>query len=106
RTSHRWDSRRLRRSRSSFRGDAGGVARIAPPATGSLPGLVAKEVASGLVSAGGESKDADHEASHPLSDGARHGGIAAHGGPQLTLEPTLELFEIGERERLDLEDGG
>src|SRR5690606_15703024 len=62
-------------------------------------------LAAGFVPAGGKTEDPYEEAFDAAADGAGDGALAAHGGLQLALEPTLELLQVGERQRLQLEDG-
>src|SRR5690606_23638956 len=56
-----------------------------------------------LVAPGGEAQYADEEALGTFADGAGQRAVAADRGPDLAAQPLLELGEVGDGERLDLD---
>src|SRR5690606_5482394 len=58
---------------------------------------------SGVYAAGGKAEQADDQPLRAIAECARHRPVTTHRGLQLTLQPALELLDVRERQRLDLE---
>src|SRR5690606_38837788 len=82
-----------------------GAARCEPALRAGTDSIDAEPLAPGLVAAGGEAEDPDEEPLHSFADRARDRAVPADGGLELALQPALELLEIRERERLELQHG-